>query len=201
LTVRNEEADHEMSPEDSERWYAARTLGDLGELTAQWLEGHLEETPTHLAPPDPETGPLLTLLAAVNRAGFVTHQSQPGIPRDERGSAQRASVSGYADGGAFARLMSAAAGADLIITAARASIPESFGPLFAITIDEGEEFTWDGIALNRAAMESDYEGTCHPAAIEALCRAWQVTIIDPQWGRDDRLWTVLEAFATAGADR
>jgi hypothetical protein len=184
-----------MSPEDAERWHAARTLADLGELTAQWLEGHLEQTPTHTAPPDPETGPLLTLLAAVNRAGFVTHQSQPAYRLDENGSAQRANVSGYADNSAFARLMTAAADADLIITAARASIPESFGPFFTITLDYGEEFTWDGIAFDQATMEASYEYDCHPAAIEALCQAWQVTLIDPQWGRDAKLWAVLGAFA------
>jgi uncharacterized protein DUF6919 len=184
-----------VNPEDEARWAAARTLADLGELTAKWLEGGLEETPSHGGPPDPETAPLRNLLAAVNRAGFVTHQSQPGIPLDEDGSAQRANVSGYAASGTFARLMAAAAEADLIITAARASIPESFGPFFAITLDCGEEFTWDGHAVDRATMEYDYEDTCHPAVIEALSQAWQVTLIDLQWGRDDILWPVLERFA------
>ncbi len=33
-----------------------------------------------------------------------------------------------------------------------------------------------------------------PHAIEALCAAWQVTIIDPEWGRNDVLWTVLKSF-------
>jgi Domain of unknown function (DUF6919) len=33
--------DGEMDPEDAARWRAARTLADLGELTAQWLEGKI----------------------------------------------------------------------------------------------------------------------------------------------------------------
>jgi hypothetical protein len=27
--------------------------------------------------------------------------------------------------------------------------------------------------------------------VKALCAAWQVTVIDPEWGRDDLLWDVL----------
>jgi hypothetical protein len=192
-----------MSPEDRERWRSARTLADLGELTAQFLEGKLQETPTHLGPPDAETGPLIPVLAAANRAGFVTHMSQPGIPRDKHGFAQRADVSGYAAPAAFARLMTAASGTDLIVTAARAldeSEERRFGPFFAITLDEGEECTWDGLAVSRSIMASDYGRECHPAVIRELADAWQVTLIDPVWGRNDVLWPVLEAFA-ASAER
>lgn len=180
---------------------AARTLADVGELTAQWLEG--KHSPTlgyNGGIPDKETGPLVPILAAVNRAGFITHQSQPGEPRDEHGSAQRANVSGYAGPQAFAQLMTAVSGADLIVTAARAlddSEQRQFGPLFAITLDEGEEFTWDGIALARPTLERDH-GDWHPAVIRELCAAWQVTLIDPVWGRNDVLWPVLEKFAAIG---
>jgi len=188
----------EMTPEDLARWRSARTLADLGELIAQFLEGRMQMSPTHCAPPDSETTELIPVLAAANRAGFVTHQSQPGVPLDEDGSAQRANVSGYAGPEAFARLMAATSGADLIITAARAlddSEERRFGPFFAITIDEGEEFTWDGIAVSRSIISSDYGHECHPAVIADLAAAWQVTLIDPVWGRNDVLWPVLEAFA------
>jgi hypothetical protein len=143
----------------------------------------------------PETVPLIPVLIAVNRAGFVTTQSQPGIPFDEHGSAQRADVSGFASSETFARLMGAVADADLIITAARAAPDEDQGPFINITLDEGEEFTWDGGAVNRRSIEADYGHDC-PDAIDALCRAWQVTLIDPQWGRNDLLWPLLERFAS-----
>jgi hypothetical protein len=32
---------------------------------------------------------------------------------------------------------------------------------------------------------------CNPAAVETLCQAWQITLIDPQWARNDHLWPVL----------
>ena len=37
-------------------------------------------------------------------------------------------------------------------------------------------------------------GICHPDAVDALCAAWQVTLIDPEWGRRDALWDMLAAF-------
>jgi hypothetical protein len=196
MTGRQEPAAGEepgMNPEDAARWATALTLTDLGELTALFLEGKISQTPSHCAPPDPETTPLLAMLASVNRAGFMTHQSQPGIPRDEHGSAQRANVSGFASDEAFARLVAAVATADLIITAGRAG--QEFGPFFPITLDYGEEFTWDGLAINAEEISYHYGPYCRPEAVAELQRAWQVTIIDPEWGRNDVLWPVLTAFA------
>jgi len=55
-------------------WSSARTLTDLGELTAQWLEGSLATLAggAYRGGPDEETGPLVPVLAALNRAGYVT---------------------------------------------------------------------------------------------------------------------------------
>jgi hypothetical protein len=183
--------------DDAARWAAARTLADLGELTALFLEGEISETPSHCGPPDSETAGLIPVLAACNRAGFVTHMSQPGIPADANGSAQRADVSGFADDETFAALMAAIASADLIVTAARAPREEhNLGPFVTITLDYGEECTWDGGAESRSELEYHYGPVCHPDAVDALCDAWQVTLIDPEWGRNDQIWPLLEAFAT-----
>jgi hypothetical protein len=184
-----------MTADDAARWQAARTLADLGELTALWADGDIRWTPVH-PEPDEETRPLLGLLATVNRAGFVTEVSQPGEPRDEQGSAQRAAIAGFASGATFTCLMAAAADADLIITAARAT-SERWGPCVAITLDCGEEFTWFGGAQSRSDLEYAYGRWCHSSAVEALCRAWQITLIDPEWGRNDALWPALARFAEA----
>ena len=69
-----------MSTADRQAWEAARTLADLGELTAQWLEGAIASQPAYTpgCGPDPETAPLIPVLACCNRAGYVTNGSQPG---------------------------------------------------------------------------------------------------------------------------
>lgn len=109
----------EMSAEDA-GLARARTLADLGELTARWLEGKIKSLPTVIPGygPDEETTKLIPVLAAVNRAGYVTDFSQPG--EAERRWTQRAAVSGFASAATFTALCAAAANSGLIINAARA---------------------------------------------------------------------------------
>jgi hypothetical protein len=99
--------------------------------------------------------------------------------------------------------MAAVANADLIVTAGRAlgnGSDRAFGPFFAITLDYGEEFTWDGIASSPMSLDDSYGPWCHPAIVGALCRAWQVTLIDPEWGRNDVLWPALGAFGASALE-
>lgn len=66
---------------DRQGWQAARSLQDLAEQTARWLEGSSTYLPTYGAPgPDRETAPLSGVLAQINRLGLMTDVSQPGVP-------------------------------------------------------------------------------------------------------------------------
>jgi hypothetical protein len=71
---------NEHGSEDSHYWAEARTLTDIGQLTAQWLEGTITHNPGYGGPggPDDETLALAPGLAIINRAGLVTDFSQPG---------------------------------------------------------------------------------------------------------------------------
>ena len=64
-------------------------------------------------------------------------------------------------------------------------------------MDGEQETTWFGGAMSRADIEDEDTsfGACHPDAIKAIFSGWQVTIVDPEWGRNDVLWPVLEGFA------
>lgn len=42
-------------------------------------------------------------------------------------------------------------------------------------------------------------GECHPDAVRALTSAWQVALIEPEWGRNEKLWPVLRRFAGRAA--
>jgi hypothetical protein len=180
---------------DRDRWYTARSLADLGQLTASFLEGHIGETPTHRGPPDPETAALVPVLAAANRAGFVTDCSQPGEPLTADGSAQCAFVSGYADPAVFLRLMTAAADTDLIITAARPG-DEGTRNLATVTLDRGEEHTWAGGVESLIDLQEYYKH-CHPEAAAPVLTAWHVNLIDPEYGRNDVLWPALWRFTAS----
>jgi hypothetical protein len=198
------ENDGEMSPEDTERWRAARTLADLGELTAQWLEGKIASIPTVWPGhgPDEETADLVPVLAACNRAGYVTTVSQPGeepaLGYDGQLWTQRAAVEGFATTDILATLRASVAGTPLIlVTALATSTEHGQEARIPVTMAGAQENTWFGGPLTRGDIEDDQAGygMCHPGAIEAICAAWQVTIVDPEWGRNDVLWPALKSFS------
>lgn len=70
-----------MSRSDRRSWRSARTISDLGELMALWLEGKIASRPGYQPRygPDDETAHLVPTLAALCRAGYVTTCSQPGF--------------------------------------------------------------------------------------------------------------------------
>ena len=70
-----------MSRSDPARWADASDWADLGDLVVAWLDGNITQTPGHCGPPDDETILLIPVLTAVNRAGFITDNSQAGDDR------------------------------------------------------------------------------------------------------------------------
>jgi hypothetical protein len=201
-----------MDPADARRWMSATTLAELGELTALWLEGKIGQTPANLGPPAEETAELIPVLAAVNRAAFVTDCSQPGMSEPWQGSIlgwtappesvwhQCAAVSGFASEQACELLASLAdPGLMYSITVADPVSPAPPGWNVTRIGARGDwlEATWFGQQFPRPEIEYQYGAMCPPAAVAALCDARQVTLIDPEWNRNDRLWPLLQRFAAS----
>lgn len=188
------------------RWASARTLADLGQLTALWLEGVIASQPGY-APgcgPDPETADLVPVLAACNRAGFVTDASQPGYDGpgyDGRHWQQRASVEGFASRELAERLRRAAQDARLFARVQPASRWRVHsGHAITVTRCDGQPCTRFGAQLPRRDIRDShvgYGGCLELGAVRALCAASRVTIVDLAWGSDDLLWPVLAKFADA----
>lgn len=181
-------------------WHRARTLADLGELTAAWLEGTLATHPGYHGRPAPETRELAGVLAAANRAGYVTIGSQPATGAPGLHQRQRAGVEGLAPSPIAARLLTAATDAGLVAIArgpARRRCGDATGTI-AVTLVGDHVVTDFGAHLSRRTLRRIFAG-CHPAALAAAGDAWQLTLIDPAWGRNDRLWALLDASLAAGA--
>lgn len=169
-------------------WDDARTLQDLGELTAMWLEGEIEGHP--IGGPggcDDETDALVPVLTQANRAGYVTTNSQPG--KTLTGAfGQRATVSGFCTEATADKIQAAILGTDLI---AIVTPPGWTNPVqIPITIDDSAPHSWAGGAIDEDNIDH-YFSHYSPRAIPELLAAWQVDVIDPQWGRNDLLWPVL----------
>ena len=186
---------------DRQAWASARTLADLGELTAQWVEGRIGSQPGYYGRSDIEDPAMIPVLAGLNRAGFVTTCSQAG----HAGAAweQCAAVEGFAGFPVAMVLQHAAREADLDVVAhSPVRLPRwrySYREAVIVTRRNGRPYTDFGCRLPRRHIRDSHlgYGACHRDAVAALEAAWQVTVIDPEWGRNDLLWDVLDA-ALAG---
>jgi hypothetical protein len=179
-----------MSAADRARWTAARDFRDLGDLTAAWLHGEIEQTPSHAGPPDEETLPHIDVLSAVNRAGFVTVGSQSGDAAVNGWPACEANVQGLASDAVLERLRSAIAGTSLVMSGARGR--RTFGSM----PDRWRHRLLRAFWLRRAWRDETgfYRHRC-PDVSRELSAAWWVSIEDSVPGRNDALWPALAEFA------
>ena len=167
-----------MPRADRKLWAEARTLADLGQLTACWLEGRIGSQPgyTPNCGPDEETRELMPQLAAANRAGYLTWNSQPGSDGpgfDGRRWQQRAAVCGFAE----------PAVADLIRRAAsRHGCRVIEDERMPCTMVGGQDFTWFGGCLPARDLRNIWSGVVHRDACRAIERARQITVVCPDWG-------------------
>lgn len=193
-----------MRKADRLRWAYTRTLGDVGELTALWLEGDLASQPGYLpnCGPDLETRELIPTLAALNRAGWLTDVSQPGeepqVGYDGEVWAQRAGVGGFVERGLADRVESAALAAGLLVVRHDGAGRRRGG--VTVTTRAGRPYTEFGARWSRRALVNQY-AECGGPAITRIQAAVQLTVVDPQWGRNDVLWPLLAAECVAWVRR
>ncbi|WP_459754465.1 DUF6919 domain-containing protein [Streptomyces sennicomposti] len=189
-----------MSRADRRRWKSARTLADLGELVALWLTREVQSLPGYQPRygPDEETTPLIGVLAACNRAGYVTISSQPGLSvtgADGLLWQQRAAVQGFVKNPLLVRELTGAAERAGLIVVLHDLLDKPGTGGFAATLCDGEPHTVFGSALSRTDIEVIWSG-CGPDAVAATVGATQVTLIDPAYGPSTRLWEALEPVVT-----
>lgn len=169
-------------------WREARTLRDLGELTASYLLGGLNYHPCYGGPPDQETAAISGVLAECNRHGFVTDFSQPGVPLDEQGCGQRAAVTGYAVEVTAMQVAALTVHTDLVVLAFPPGVDR--GCQIPVTVSEFYPSCWIGASSGLEELEC-FAQACQGAALSALGQAWYVCAFDPQWGREAYLWDHL----------
>ncbi|TNM68796.1 hypothetical protein FHN55_06210 [Streptomyces sp. NP160] len=154
---------------DRRQWRGADSLAAIGELTARWLEGDLAYQPEDFATEAaPETRPLVPVLAAFNRADYVTTNSQPGVVL-RAGSGQRAFVTGYCGELSMRRLERAVANTHLV--------PLSFKPgddevePVAVTMRDAVETTWLGRPVSADYIRQAWDRDVAPMGVAALLAA------------------------------
>ncbi|MFJ4879946.1 DUF6919 domain-containing protein [Streptomyces sp. NPDC088745] len=182
---------------DRRLWRAATTFSDLAELTARWLEGDIRSCAGNMPNygPDEETLSLIPCLAAANRAGFLTDDSQPGhAAADYAGNLwqQRAAVTGFvADPELLTRLVDSAeqAGLDLLVRFQ----DDVHHPGLVVSRINGLDYTRFGRTLTRSELRHAWHSRLvGDTAFDAVARATQLTIADTVFEPSGILWTVLD---------
>lgn len=188
-----------MSRADRRAWKSAKTVADLGELMARWLEGEIASRPGYQPRfgPDEETAHIVPTLAALCRAGYVTTQSQPGLAGtgvDGLWWEQRAAVElVVTDAALLQRLFLAASEAGMVVRLndhrRGAGLQES--PV-VVTTRDGEAITAFGGRIGRADMAIQWPGL-DPHLYDQVAHGTYVSIVAPEYGTaGERLWVVLD---------
>ncbi len=181
---------------DRQVWRQATSIAAAGELTARWLEGRSQYQPGTFTPGiDAETEAIAGELAALNRNGLFTKESQPGL--HEASIAQRAYVTGFCTPESAGSLLELSARTDFVTVAhapgemSRASIP--------VTLQDTEIVTVLGTSESpiEADQLKDWSAEANESLALVLAESWYVEILDPVWGRDGELLAaVLEALTS-----
>ncbi|MCO4273318.1 hypothetical protein NG701_02560 [Pseudarthrobacter sp. HLT3-5] len=181
--------------EDKGAWRQAITLAAAGELTARWLEGHSEyQAATFTVRYDAETEAIATELAALNRSGLFTKESQPGLRTDN--SAQRQYVTGFCSAEAAVELLALSTRTELVTVAHAPG--EASSAAIPVTLYGDEVVTVLGSSETPVEEEQirDWADETNETLALLLADSWYVEILDPVWGRNDVLLpAVLGALA------
>ncbi len=176
-------------------WTNARTMQELADLTARWLEGDISHCPRY-GSPEPETA-ANPHLPRINRLGLWTEDSQPGEQGPTFG--QRAYVAGYAAPHTALSLVKLGLRTDLVVFATPPGFKTDMGGCVFTGWADGSDLddntcvgpiggvdTWDELVIRSFSAE----------ALSDVAAAWAVSVLDPVWGRDSLLWpAVVEALA------
>ncbi|MBT2533427.1 hypothetical protein J7E83_15125 [Arthrobacter sp. ISL-48] len=182
--------------EDKGAWRQATTLEAAGELTARWLEGTSQYQAATFTPGyDDETGPIAAELAALNRNGLFTKESQPGLKSPR--SAQRQYVTGFCSAETAAELLNLSTRTELVTVAHAPG--ESSSAAIPVTLDGREVVTVLGSSEN-PVQEDQIEGWAdesNETLALLLADSWYVEILDPIWGRNNVLLPAIQSALRA----
>ncbi|MGW0335492.1 DUF6919 domain-containing protein [Streptomyces sp. NPDC003011] len=183
----------------SPKWRTASTLADVGRLNAAWLQGRIQgEHPNGPDEVADQIRPFVPTLAAANTAGIVTLAGsiRPGRVRTSEGERweQLATVTGLIarDNDALLHRIAAEAWRAGIQVFVHHPAGADSWPI-AVTKRNGEPVEFAGHRIGTCEMEALWEEGTQQKAVTSATEAIQVTLIDPEIGRDHALWRVLDA--------
>lgn len=190
-----------MTRADRRRWRAARTVADLGEVMALWLEGTVASRPGCAPNCGPDDKTLAPTLAALNRIRFLTVDSQPGVDAmrgfDGQTWMQRAAVTGFiADEDVLGKLRAVANQRGLLLTVTHRLPQQCAGQPIAVTLhgDNCDAYTVYGSHIEGRRLWAMWP-VIRREAYREIAGAWQVTVAAEYGETGNRLWPLLDQAA------
>ena len=183
-------------------WAKARTLSDLAELTAQWLEGRLPNQPSYPRPVDVDehAAPGLTAaLIACNRGGLLTVTSQAAVQTHE--GHQLAAVAGFADEDVAARIADAVGRDGQFWISGHEQLshnengPAIYGFPLPVTWHRGNVVTHFGGELEDDEVQEMFPTCDEELVLLDVATSYYLAIVDPVPG-SNALWPFLESVHT-----
>ena len=172
-------------------WRDTRTIADIGQVMARWLTGEVRYWSGHGDGIDSETRHLLPTLVALNQAGVVTTNSQPGYDGTGYDGAhwrQKAWLTAIVDDRSplLGRLILSAEAAGMTVLRGNRHHGQT-----VLTDRNGEPWTDIRGRIPRNHLAREWHGLSRQGLKELRTHGAVLHIVDPVWGRDDRLWPAL----------
>ncbi|GAA3267910.1 DUF6919 domain-containing protein [Streptomyces lavendulae] len=172
-------------------WRDAGTIAEIGQVMARWLTGEVRGWSGHGDGVDPETRHLLPTLVALNRAGVVTTNSQPGevgTGYDGAHWRQKAFAAVIVDDRSplLDRLIRSANSSGLTVLRGN-----RYPGLTVLTDRNGEPQMALAGSVPRNHLAREWSCLGSQGLKELRDHGAVLHVVDPVWGRDDRLWPAL----------
>lgn len=191
--------------EEVGNWRAARSFEDVLELGRRYVRGEIDNFPGWGSDTlDEESDDIEALLLAANGLGMLTVASQPGRPfspgHDDWNWAGRAFVGGWMPEASVAAVAhwAQATGLLALVETAKGNARLSF-PSTPVGLRDGVPY----LVLAPGAREQELEifkDALDEAAFSEVQRCALLWVIDPVWGRRQRLPAAFEAAYQAADD-
>lgn len=197
---------------EHQEWGKARSLPDLADLMVRWLAGDLQTRPGYYGPSDLDTPELTSLCVDLCLNGFVTTDSQRAVVtvnHDGESVRSRAMVSGFCGDVTIDRIHAAARETGLSVIAQRGWHSGISGAVVVTEVD-GAPYYFAGGYPSRDDLIAGWADVWRREdapglrlgiswrAFRAIRSAWYVSIIDSEWGRNDRLVSALTNASKPG---
>jgi hypothetical protein len=178
-------------------WRYVTTLGDVLDLSARWMEGEGAFHPQLGAHPAGHVIETAPFLAGATRAGWLIHGYQPGVTSPE--VVQRSYLDGYCRRDLSTWIRNAGLDLDLHVEVRNPGLVAR--PTTDATVSSGRVLARVGGRPHPDDLLIYASAGVPAGVVDEIAGMAFVTVVDLEWGRTDRIETLLGRISEIFSDR